>query len=83
MKVALLLLTVVTLTSCATINAADCQNAYEVGFRDAIFGLQRQEGVYVPVCSQIGAQLNMARYVEGWQEGKYEFDRRKAHGGVD
>jgi len=28
-------------------------------------------------------QLDTARYVQGWQEGTYEFDRRKAHGGVD
>lgn len=83
MKVALLLLTVVTLTSCATINTTDCQNAYDVGFRDAIFGLQPQEAVYAPVCTKNGVQLDGARYALGWQEGKYEFDSRKAHGGVD
>ena len=78
-----LLLAVVSLTACATIDASSCRNPYDVGFRDGIFGLQRQEDVYQPACSKNGAQLDTARYVEGWTEGKYEFDRRKAHGGVD
>jgi hypothetical protein len=83
MKFVWLAVTVITLTGCATISAADCQNSYDVGFRDAIFGLQRQEAIYVPVCSSNGVQLDAERYALGWQEGKYEFDRRKAHGGVD
>jgi hypothetical protein len=80
---ALLVITVASLTGCATLDASQCQNAYDTGFRDAIFGLQRQESIYAPVCSRNGVQLDDARYVQGWQEGKYEFDRRKAHGGVD
>ena len=83
MKSALLALTVAWLTGCATISAAECQNPYDVAFRDAIFGLQPQDGIYSPMCSANGTQLNMARYAEGWQEGKYEFDKRKTHGGVD
>ena len=78
-----LLLAVVSLTACATIDASACRDPYDTGFRDGIFGLQRQEDVYQTACSRNGAQLNTARYVEGWTEGKYEFDRRKAHGGVD
>jgi hypothetical protein len=83
MKSLWLIVTVASLTGCATLDANECRNAYDVGFRDAIFGLQRQEALYAPTCSRNGAQLDTARYVEGWQEGKYEFDRRKAHGGVD
>lgn len=84
MKLKLALLgTVTTLTGCATLDASQCQSAYDVGFRDAIFGLQRQEELYVPLCSRNGVQLDTARYVQGWQEGKYEFDQRKVHGGVD
>ena len=83
MKTVLLALTVASLTGCATISPAECQNPYDVAFRDAIFGLQPQDGIYSTICSANGTQLNMARYTEGWREGKYEFDKRKTHGGVD
>ncbi len=83
MRAALLLLTVTSLTACATITAADCRNPYDVAFRDAVFGLQPQENVYAAACRQNGTELNTARYGEGWQEGKYEHDRRTVHGGVD
>jgi hypothetical protein len=77
------LLAVVSLTACASLDASQCRNPYEVGFRDAIFGMQRQDDVYQTLCTRNGAQLDSARYVQGWQEGKYEFDRRKVHGGSD
>lgn len=83
MKTALVVLTVASLTGCATITAAECQNPYDVAFRDAIFGLGPQDAIYAPICSQNGSPLDSARYAEGWQEGKYEFDKRKVHGGVD
>lgn len=78
-----LLLAVAILAGCASLDQSACTNAYETGFRDAIFGLQRQDDLYAPGCSRQGAQMNVARYAEGWQEGKYEFERRKMHGGVD
>ena len=83
MKQTWLVLAVVTLTGCATISEAECQKPYDVGFRDAIFGLQRQDTLYAPMCGARGVQLDPVAYAQGWQEGKYEFDRRKAHGGVD
>ena len=79
----LLLLAVVSLTGCATISAEECKNPYDVGFRDAIFGLQRQDGIYAGLCEKQGAQLDARGYGRGWQEGYYEFERRKIHGGVD
>jgi len=80
----LLFLAVTTLTACATVDAHDCQNAYDLGFRDAvIFGAQRQDDVYGPICQRNGVQLDVARYAQGWREGVYEFDARKAHGGVE
>ena len=78
-----LLLAVAILTGCASLDQSACSNAYETGFRDAIFGLQRQDDIYGPVCSRQGARIDVARYAEGWQEGKYEFERRKLQGGVD
>jgi hypothetical protein len=83
MKALLLTVTVVWLTSCATLDASQCRSAYDIGFRDAIFGMQRQEALYGPLCSRNGVQLDTAAYVKGWQEGVYEFDQRKAHGGVE
>ncbi len=83
MRTALVALTVASLTGCATISAAECQNPYDVAFRDAIFGLGPQDAIYAPICMQNGVPLDGARYAEAWQEGKYEYDRRKVHGGVD
>ncbi|MFN2644470.1 MAG: DUF2799 domain-containing protein [Burkholderiales bacterium] len=71
------------LTACASLDAAQCRNAYDVGFRDAIFGLQRQDNAYERACSRNGVQLDSARYVEGWREGKREFDQRTIHGGAE
>jgi uncharacterized protein YceK len=79
----LLLGFVVWLTGCASINPAECRSAYDIGFRDAIFGLQKQDNVYALLCEQQGAQLDLAGYARGWQEGYYEFERRKIHGGTD
>ena len=60
MKVtAWLTVTVAALTGCATIDATECQKAYDVGFRDAIFGLQRQDPIYAPLCSAQGTQLGL------------------------
>ena len=76
-------LAVAILAGCASLDQSACSNAYQTGFRDAIFGLQRQDDLYVPACSRQGARIDVARYAEGWQEGKYEFERRKLQGGAD
>lgn len=80
-----LLITVASLTGCAALDANECRSAnwYDLGFRDAIFGMQRQDDVYAGQCGRQGVQLDLARYGQGWQEGKYEFDRRITHGGVE
>ena len=72
----LAVLAVAILTGCASVDASQCANAYDLGFRDAIFGLQRQDGLYVPLCERQNARLDVARYSQGWQEGLYEFERR-------
>jgi len=41
---------------------------------DGIFGLQPRDGVYAHQCA--GASVDLARYVQGWREGKWEFDSR-------
>jgi hypothetical protein len=54
-------------------------NWYDLGFRDAIFALQRQDDVYALQCERHGVTVDVARYVQGWTEGKYEADRRRAN----
>lgn len=63
---------------CATMDDAECRSAdwYEIGFRDALYGLQRQDNSYVHGCETRGVKVDVARYAQGWQEGKYEFDTR-------
>jgi hypothetical protein len=74
-------LAVLLLAGCAGgagVDAESCRRAdwYDIGFRDAIFGLQRQEEVYTLQCERHGVKVDGARYVQGWVEGKYEADRR-------
>jgi hypothetical protein len=66
------------LCGCAGLEAQDCRSAdwYTLGFRDAMYGLQRRDDTYAWQCAQHDAKLDVARYAQGWQEGKYEFDRR-------
>jgi len=70
------LLGLVLLAGCAGMDPEGCRGAnwYDLGFRDAIFGMQRQDDIYARQCQ--GAQVDTARYVQGWVEGKYEADRR-------
>jgi hypothetical protein len=64
------------LAGCAAMDAAACRSAdwYDLGFRDAIFGMQPQDGVYSAQCEKV----DVARYLQGWREGKYEADARRA-----
>ena len=67
------------LGGCAAPDPAACRGAdwYGLGFRDAIFGLQRQDDVYAQHCERHGLKADVARYAQGWREGKYEADHRK------
>lgn len=66
-------------SACATLDANDCRSAdwYDLGFRDAIFGLQPQDVVYAQGCEPHGAKVDVARYALGWREGKWEADQRR------
>ena len=54
-------------------SADECRSAnwYDLGFRDALYGIQPQDLVYAEHCA-----VDAARYAQGWREGRYEFDRR-------
>jgi hypothetical protein len=74
----LLLAACVLAAGCATVTDTDCRNAnwHDVGFRDAILALQRQDDTYAEACARHGIKVDSARYTQGWIEGKYEADQR-------
>jgi hypothetical protein len=76
-----LLLAVVSLSACASadIQPQQCGSAYELGFRDAIMGLNPQDLIYAPVCSRTGGRLDVALYRDGWLEGHYQYENRTPH----
>jgi hypothetical protein len=80
----LLIVVAATLTcaGCAGMSAEQCRDAnwYDLGFRDAIFGIQRQDDVYAGQCAPHAVSPDVARYAQGWREGTYEFEARKPHG---
>ena len=71
---------VALLAGCTSMDPEGCRRAnwYDLGFRDAIFSLQRQDDIYNAQCERHGVKMDVARYVDGWTEGKYESDRRRA-----
>jgi hypothetical protein len=74
------LVTTVFLGACAGLDDAGCRQAdwYDLGFRDAIFGMQRQDDVYASQCGARGTKVDVARYAQGWKEGKWEADSRRS-----
>lgn len=77
MRIALLL-AAFGLTACAGMGPAECRSAnwYDLGFRDAIFGLQQQDQTYAALCSRHNVALDTQRYTEGWRHGNYEQQQR-------
>ena len=76
-----LVILLVALSGCTNLEVADCRNAdwYDLGFRDAIYGLQPQDGVYADQCGRHNLKVDVARYGQGWREGKWEHDDRLGH----
>ena len=81
----MLFLYTLTLTACAGMDAAQCRSAnwYEVGFRDGLIGMQRMDTAYDYQCGQHGAKADVVAYAKGWQEGLWESEQRRAHGGEE
>lgn len=67
------------LSACASYDADECRGAdwYDLGFRDAIFGLQPQNEVYAGGCERHGIKVDVARYSLGWREGSWEAAQRR------
>lgn len=59
-------------------DAQSCQRAnwHDLGYRDAIFGLQSQDSIYGSQCQAHGVSMDAARYAEGFREGRHEFEMR-------
>ena len=70
---------VIFLSGCAGLDPVGCRHAnwYDLGFRDAIFGIPPQGEVYALQCEPHGVKVDMTRYVQGWREGKWEADSRR------
>jgi hypothetical protein len=65
---------------CAGMDEVECRRAnwYDLGYRDAIFGILAQDDVYALQCEPLGVKVDSARYLQGFREGTYEADRRNA-----
>jgi hypothetical protein len=74
-----------TLAGCVAMDATQCRSAdwYQVGYRDGLFGIQRLDEAYASQCSPHGAAPDRVVYARGWQEGVWEADARRAHGGEE
>lgn len=85
MKPLALAFTCLTLAGCAPMDAAECRGAnwYDVGFRDGLSGMQRMDAAYDDQCGRHGAKADLVAYVKGWQEGLWESEQRRAHGGEE
>ena len=72
------LLATVVLCGCASLDDLGCRHAnwYDLGFRDAIFGIAPQYDIYELQCQPHGAKVDAARYLQGWREGRYEANAR-------
>jgi hypothetical protein len=72
------LLAAALLGGCATLDDAGCRAAdwYDVGFRDALMRAQPQDGVYASQCEPRGVKVDVARYSQGYREGRWEADAR-------
>lgn len=86
MRVPLILATCLTLTGCASMDAAECRSAnwFDIGFRDGLAGLQwTSDVVYENQCSKYGVTLDVAEYRNGWQDGKWEYEKRAVRDSTD
>jgi len=73
------------LAGCTTMSESQCRaaNWYDIGYRDGLSGMQRMDVAYDEQCARQGTKPDVVAYAKGWQEGLWEFDARKAHGGEE
>jgi hypothetical protein len=68
------------LAGCAGMDEVECRRAdwYQLGFRDATFGILAQDDVYALQCDPLGVKVDVVRYRRGFLDGSYEADIRRA-----
>ena len=71
---------VLLLAGCAGLDDVGCRKAnwYDLGYRDAIFGILPQDELYSQNCERHGVGIDVARYRQGFREGMYESDVRRS-----
>jgi hypothetical protein len=69
---------VLLLAACAGMSDAECRTAnwYDLGYRDARFKLQSQDGIYAQQCERHGVKIDAAHYDEGFRQGRWDFPDR-------
>jgi hypothetical protein len=77
---AVLLAAAFLLAGCAGMDDVGCRHAnwYDLGYRDAIFGILPQGELYAENCERHGVKADLARYRQGFREGMYEADFRRS-----
>jgi uncharacterized protein DUF2799 len=67
-------------SGCASLDSDACRQAnwYDLGFRDAIYGMQAQDLVYAARCEPQGVKLDVALYTQGFREGRWEAEARRS-----
>jgi hypothetical protein len=73
------------LAGCAGMSAEECRtsNWFDVGFRDGLAGMQRRDITYEYQCGQQGVAPDSRAYLTGWQDGKWEFEKRSVRDSTD
>jgi len=61
-----------------SMSEADCRGAnwFQLGERDGLYGLRPQVDQYAHQCGASKVQVAEKDYLAGWQQGKWEYDRR-------
>jgi len=75
-----------TLTGCVSMDAAECRGAnwQEIGYRDGLAGMQwTTDAVYEGQCARHGITLDAVAYKTGWQDGKWEYEKRAIRDSTD
>jgi hypothetical protein len=70
--------TAIVLAGCVSMTEPECRSAdwYQLGWQDALGGLQPVIEVYAHQCEAFKVKANEAQYMKGWSEGKWEYDGR-------
>ena len=81
-----LAVTCLTLAGCVSMDASECRSAnwFDLGYRDGLAGLQwTTDAIYENQCGKFGVALDAGEYRKGWQDGKWEYEKRAIRDSTD